>query len=479
MFKFLSRGPASPPRTHADLPRVLWIELTSKCPFNCVFCSRRLRWGGGRHMDFQLYGSIIEDLRQPEIIRLNYSGESTHHPRLVDAVRLANRTGATTELVTALASLPNRLIEGLATSGLDRLTLSLHTMDPEQYKDIYGYGSLAEVQHKVAALTAARDRAGASGPSLDLAVVAMERNLSQLNAIAHYAVQIGATGLAIHPVIRRDPISETFAAELDGERLRPRFLTQLRERLAEVARRYPDLTLSVSTPETQPHSPMGERPAPYPWPLPPGGRIQTCDQNPWDTVHILADGSVVTCEVRDGLVMGRISAGGARLSDIWHGPIYESFRANYRAGRADDCKACPYKIAFQDTPLRAAIEAGHGASAQLLHGWHPADGSGVHWAKRRAVLRLARPARARRLSLAGLAPPAAGRIEVRVEGRLVTRLGGDSAEGWLARDLKLPRGLGDEVLIEFVADRSFVPAREGLGPDIRELGFGLTRIRLD
>ena len=23
------------------LPRVLWIELTSRCPFDCVFCSRK------------------------------------------------------------------------------------------------------------------------------------------------------------------------------------------------------------------------------------------------------------------------------------------------------------------------------------------------------------------------------------------------------------------------------------------------------
>jgi hypothetical protein len=55
-------------------------------------------------MSFALYESLIGQLRRPEVIRLNYSGESLHYPRLPDAIRLARRTGATTELVSALGS---------------------------------------------------------------------------------------------------------------------------------------------------------------------------------------------------------------------------------------------------------------------------------------------------------------------------------------------------------------------------------------
>jgi len=39
----------------------------------------------------------------PEIIRLNCSGESVHYPWLVEAIDLAKSTGATVELVSALA----------------------------------------------------------------------------------------------------------------------------------------------------------------------------------------------------------------------------------------------------------------------------------------------------------------------------------------------------------------------------------------
>src|SRR5688500_833187 len=87
----------------SPLPTILWIELTSRSPFDCVFCSRRLLRGKGMHMDFAVYARLIAQLRDPQVIRLNYSGESAHYPHLVESCRLAAETGATVELVTALA----------------------------------------------------------------------------------------------------------------------------------------------------------------------------------------------------------------------------------------------------------------------------------------------------------------------------------------------------------------------------------------
>src|SRR5436309_705759 len=101
-------------------PISLWIELTSVCPFDCIFCSRRLRRGNGEHMPFDLYERLIDQLDRPEIIRLNYSGESMHYPRLTDAIRLAKQTGATVELVTALSSASRDQIRGIVDAGLDR-----------------------------------------------------------------------------------------------------------------------------------------------------------------------------------------------------------------------------------------------------------------------------------------------------------------------------------------------------------------------
>src|SRR5206468_10287202 len=120
-------------RMATPVPKILWIELTSKCPFKCVFCTREARWGAGQNLDFDVYRSLINQLEEPEFIGLNYSGESIHYPRLMDAIKLAWSTGAYTELVTALSSAPEALVRQIVESDLDRLAVSIHTLDEKQY----------------------------------------------------------------------------------------------------------------------------------------------------------------------------------------------------------------------------------------------------------------------------------------------------------------------------------------------------------
>src|SRR5881397_2629588 len=130
-------------------PKILWIELTSKCPFKCVFCTREVRWGAGRNLDFDVYRSLIAQLEEPEFIGLNYSGESIHYPRLIEAIRLACATGAYTELVTALSSASQSLVRQIVESDLARLAVSIHTLDEKQYQDIYGFGSLPALKKRI------------------------------------------------------------------------------------------------------------------------------------------------------------------------------------------------------------------------------------------------------------------------------------------------------------------------------------------
>src|SRR5438093_13598123 len=129
-------------RMVTPVPKILWIELTSKCPFKCIFCTREVRWGPGRNLEFDVYRSLIEQLDEPEFIGLNYSGESIHYPRLMEAIKLACATGAYTELVTALSSASQSLLRQIVESDLNRLTVSIHTLDEKQYQDVYVFRSL-------------------------------------------------------------------------------------------------------------------------------------------------------------------------------------------------------------------------------------------------------------------------------------------------------------------------------------------------
>src|SRR5438045_893352 len=111
---------------HARTPRTLWIELTSKCPFDCVFCSRKVRRGAGEHLPFAMYQQIVDAPEAPRRILLNYSGESLLYPDLIPAIAQARARGAYVELVTAFPPVPDAHLRALARSGLGRLTVSVH-----------------------------------------------------------------------------------------------------------------------------------------------------------------------------------------------------------------------------------------------------------------------------------------------------------------------------------------------------------------
>ena len=197
----------------ATTPRILWVELTSKCPFDCVFCSRKSRRGSGEHMPFPLFESLVRQVDGPRRFLLNYSGESTVYPELIPAIRLARSTGAAVELVSVLASAPDALLEPLASSGLTRLTVSIHAADSASFDGIYRYSSFETLRARLVRFVELC-RTVPRPPVVDIAFVAMQRNLGALTAVAELAGGLGLHAVSVFPVIRRDEIPVEFPEEL-------------------------------------------------------------------------------------------------------------------------------------------------------------------------------------------------------------------------------------------------------------------------
>ncbi|MBI3698075.1 MAG: glycosyltransferase [Acidobacteria bacterium] len=444
----------------ASLPKILWIELTSKCPFDCVFCSRRLRRGDGQHMDFHLYRNLIRQLREPEIIRLNYSGESIHYPFLAEAVALAKGAGATVELVTALASAPPATLERLAAAGLDRLTISLHALDPARFEAIYRFSSVEQLLDRIRML---HDFAS---PKLDFAFVAMQQNLEELPKVVAFARQAGVLEVFVHPVLRRDPIPFVFAEELTSG-----FRARLRRVVEQTREAVPEVRVIVSNPAVENEACLS---------LPPGSRIRTCDQNPWETAHVLANGDVVACEVHDHVPLGNLRA--QTLDQIWRGEPYRRFREEYARARNPECRRCPFKTVYVPGPAQPFIDAAGGMSAQLLRGWHPQQGESVVWSRRESELRLTR-AGGRRVRLQGVLPhgpgPEPNALHVSCDGEdlgQVRNAGPTPAEFDVS--FPLPAAAPEEIRLGFTTRFTLRPSREGMNKDSRDLGFALCRVEV-
>ncbi len=447
---------------YAPLPRIAWIELTSKCPLRCVFCSRQEVRGNGADMEFGLFQRIIEQLDHPATVRLNYSGESIHYPHLLDAIRISKTAGASVELVTTLATAHSRTLRGLVDSGLDRLTVSLHTLDAAQYAQIYGLDRLADLRSHLRTLAGYKRAIGKTKPAVDFSFVAMAANLSQIARLAEFAEELGNGRITVHPVIRRDPIANTFDAELDSEgALRPAFIAQLRQSVAAAQRQYPEVEITVARPEiVAPHESAGSPCAP-----------PSCEQNPWETIHILSNGDVVPCEVHERTVMG--NAGTQDLAVIWAGERYVRFRTHYAQGRQPLCNACPWR-----TP---ALQSGLSGDLHFAWGWHESAEEEIRWGHRRSLLFI--PAgNERSVTLTGAIPPPPAphnlsRLVVLQDGAVAATLENRTAQVALAGIvLTLPARPSS---VEFRMDAPYCPADAGAGKDQRHLGFGFISAEFD
>jgi len=465
----------------SPLPGILWIELTSKCPFDCVFCSRQLRRGTGEHMNFRLFQALIGQLDRPEIIRLNYSGESTHYPHLEEAVLLAKSTGAITELVSAFASISQSTLLSLVDSGLDRLSLSVHTLDANQYQEIYRYGSLESLKSRVQELRHLKQQRGTELPKLDFAFVAMERNLSQLLPVASYARDTGVTQIFVHPVIRRDPVPEPFSEELSDNRLREQFRQDLIQTVASAQQKHPEITFTFCNPQVSSEPQLSGVPQAFPGLLPEGAHISTCEQSPWDSVHILANGDVMVCEVMDKIPLGNLKE--QTLREIWNGPAYGEFRRRYVRGAVPECRDCPWKVAYFPSPTRSCFDAREGMSPQLLRGWHLLQNETVVWSKGESLLCLKGVAGGKEVRIRGILPHSAGEqanfVELHTNATLLGTVRNDSgAFSEVDHSFGYTSHQGDLVQLWLKTHTLYRPSLHGLNSDTRDLGFGLLRVEV-
>ncbi len=462
----------------SSMPRILWVELTSTCPYDCIFCMRRERFGAGRHMDYPLYEKLITELDAPDSILLSYFGESIYYPRLLDAISLAVKTGAATGLITTFPPIKSALLDGILQSGLDELSVSLHTMDPAQYPAIYGSGSLDGLKRRVEEFLVRRAALGVTKPRLDFCFVAMRDNLDQMRGVADFARWAGARQLTVHPVCGHGLPPARFERELSGVRLTESFREDLRRVLSEVRLEHPGLAVAVSNPDAEPCPPLRESPANFPGVLPGGARIHSCYQSPFESIRVAAGGDLVACALLPEVPLGSLRE--QSLQAIWRGERFRELRRRYALDPHPACRKCTWKTAFIPHALHGRIVIAEGMSAQLLRGWHGYEGTGLLWSRRNALAMLSNAGRFGHVAVEGILPhdPGGDANSLRLVSNGVTIGEVRNATGaFLPFDvrLRLPEAW-PQLYIEFTTAHLYRPSLYGSSSDSRDLGAGIQRI---
>jgi radical SAM protein with 4Fe4S-binding SPASM domain len=124
-----------------EIPRLVAIETTSRCNAACSFCPYSAKSTEKRAMEQSLFEKIIEDCRAFPLAKIEplLNGEPFVDPRIVERMEHIRRRlpGTILHLVTnGNAMIPRRIDEVAAIGGVDRLIVSLNTLDAAAYRAV-------------------------------------------------------------------------------------------------------------------------------------------------------------------------------------------------------------------------------------------------------------------------------------------------------------------------------------------------------
>jgi len=179
-------------------PSKLFVEVTTRCNLACPMCVKQ-SWGAGA-AEGSLTPDLYERLRPAfprlDALILNGIGEPLIHPQLVGFIRKAKESmpaGSWVGFQSNGVLLDRDRARSLVEAGLDRICISVDSVDPASYRTVRSGGEFGDVERAFAALLAARERDAGSRLRVGIEFVVMRDNVRQLPGVLRWAARHGVT----------------------------------------------------------------------------------------------------------------------------------------------------------------------------------------------------------------------------------------------------------------------------------------------
>jgi radical SAM protein with 4Fe4S-binding SPASM domain len=291
---------------------------------------------------YELFTRIVDENPNLERVTLQGLGEPLLHPRIVDMVRYLAERGIRCGFNTNATLLTPRRAAALVEAGISWLHVSLDGATPDGYESVRDGARFADVVRNLRALVAAKRRHGGDAPHVEIAFVAMRRNLDELPALVRLVADIdgsgGSGGSGGIARIRVQNLSHTFDdtdpagryAEIrDFAAEESLFGGADRERtarvFAEASRLAESLGVTLRLPATE-AAPPPSRPG--------------CSW-PFEAAYVTSRGGLQPCcmVMGDRATLGEVHS--HPFADVWWSPAYERFRGGLLDGEPPEvCRGC-------------------------------------------------------------------------------------------------------------------------------------------
>lgn len=179
------------------------IDITHACDAHCNFCFQgNTHCIQGTELTLDEYDSIFRQLKEMGVLYIAISGgEPFYRNDAVEIIKLAKKYGFLVTIVTNLHIPDEGVIEELASSGISRVTVSFHSINPQNYARIFGvpeklyYSVLKKI-----------DSLKSKGCSVGIAVTVTKDNFYEIHDIKKFFVNMGIEeqGIGFNMLLKAD-----------------------------------------------------------------------------------------------------------------------------------------------------------------------------------------------------------------------------------------------------------------------------------
>ena len=171
----------------SESPGYLRVQLNDYCNERCTFCHNEGSEVLGRNIDEGVMWSAIDASIRLGKTKIRFTGgEPTLHPKFAEYVMALREIAPHADIgVTSNGTRLSRLPRELFEEGLDKLTVSLHSIDRQRYQEITGRDYLPQVLEGLQTVRSS----GFSNVSLN--TVVGRSNFHELEAVIQYAMANG------------------------------------------------------------------------------------------------------------------------------------------------------------------------------------------------------------------------------------------------------------------------------------------------
>jgi MoaA/NifB/PqqE/SkfB family radical SAM enzyme len=197
----------------------LQIEPTTRCNFTCGFCA-------GRHMPqedltWDTFVATLDTFPEARHVELQGEGESLLHPRFHEMVAELRRRDVAVSFITNGSLLSARHVETLFEAGIEKISVSIESPDPAEFRRIRG-GKLEKVVRNLEHLMAERARRGLARPVVGFSVTVLRSTWDQQDAIFALYRQLGLDGgITMQPLQAMETYAKHYDPTLQDEGLDP------------------------------------------------------------------------------------------------------------------------------------------------------------------------------------------------------------------------------------------------------------------